>query len=226
MAVARARVLGWLSTVVCDLAMLLSVMLLMPIPTDAAVGATGTALANRTCNLQPSPARSSLSQRVYEADIVAYGRVVEKTPQEGQDGVYKAKMDVYCVLKGGALPPRVIVSYLGNVTACSRTQVATQSRYVIFLRNPRNGLYIPHEVNLQTAAIPADNATLATVVKVCGIHPELPKGVDKYTQVEDCGNIGARKPDEQCISPVGSPGHVYRIYNVWMLIIVALAVEL
>ncbi|CAH1239919.1 Hypp5902 [Branchiostoma lanceolatum] len=220
MAVTRACVLGMLSTVMCEVAVLL---LLTPLVTDAAVG---TVLPNRTCNLLPSPARSSLSQRVYGADIVAYGRIVEKIPQEGQDSVYKAKLDVYCVLKGGALPPSVTVSYLGNVTACSRTQVAVQTRYVLFLRNPRNGLFIPHEVNLQNAAIPADNATLAAVVKVCGIHPELPKGVDRYTQVEDCGNIGARAPDDQCISPMGSSGQVYRIYTVWMFILVVAAVKL
>ncbi|XP_078697798.1 uncharacterized protein LOC144925593 [Branchiostoma floridae x Branchiostoma belcheri] len=222
MAVTRVCVLGMLSTAVCEVAVLL-LLLRAPLATEAAVGMM---LPNRTCNLQPSPARSSLSQRVYNADIVAYGKIVDRTPQEDQEGVYRAKLDVYCVLKGGALPPQVTVSYLGNVTACSRTQVVAQTRYVIFLRNPRDGLYIPHEVNLQTAAIPADNATLAAVVKVCGISPELPKGVDKYIQVEDCGNLGARATDDQCISPVGSSAPVYRIHIVWMFILVAAATKL
>ncbi|XP_078622017.1 uncharacterized protein LOC144888123 [Branchiostoma floridae x Branchiostoma japonicum] len=112
-------------------------------------------------------------QRLVQADIVAYVKVLNKTETPGYEDMwpqtYAGLLEVYCVLKGGPLQYNITVLELGELTSCSRTTVDIDEEYILLLTRRENGVLTPDEVNIESAALPATQDNLDMVARTCGL---------------------------------------------------------
>lgn len=124
-----------------------------------------------------------VSKRAAIADIVIVGKVVRsphrratrerearlrRRKSTGKVGLYDARIEVLCALKGGPLPQFVQVSGFGQMHGhCVNSPALQNATYVGFLRE-RKGRYRVAEVNNQRGMIPFKQHLVRSIGKEIG----------------------------------------------------------
>ncbi|CAH1238434.1 Hypp5589 [Branchiostoma lanceolatum] len=121
---------------------------------------------------------------------------------------YAGLFEVYCVLKGGPLQYNITVVEIGGPTTCSRTEVDVGEEYILLLTRREDDVLAPHEVNTQTAAIPATQDNLDMVALTCGLQNfTLPLGSPGNLPENMGCPIHPNETGEQCVY-AGAASHV------------------
>ncbi|XP_019624511.1 PREDICTED: uncharacterized protein LOC109470170 isoform X2 [Branchiostoma belcheri] len=155
---------------------------------------------------RPIPFTQRLMQPA--AEIVVHAKVLNKTQTPGYEEMwpqtYTGLLEVYCVLKGGPLQYNITVVELGILYPCSSTEVDIDEEYILLLKWQKEGVLVPFEANLQTAALPATQDNLDMVARTCGLPDfTLPLGVARNAlALRGCPT---RRRD-QCV-PTGAASH-------------------
>ncbi|XP_078690630.1 uncharacterized protein LOC144921472 [Branchiostoma floridae x Branchiostoma belcheri] len=135
----------------------------------------GPALSCSVVNWQ----EMSFPQQVVAAGIAVHARVVDKLKGTGLrvyadwPRVYRAVLQVHCVFKGGPLPANLTVDLMGQLDTCLDTRVEIGEDYILLLKRGDDmylqDMYLPDEVNHDSAAIPADQDHLDQVSRTCDL---------------------------------------------------------
>lgn len=110
-----------------------------------------------------------VSKRAAIAEIVIVGKVVRRGTSERKNGLYGARIEVLCVLKGGAQLPAVVeVLGFGRVAGhCVHSAALQNATYIAFLRQ-RHRRYFVAELNNQPGTVPFEKPLLRSIVKEIG----------------------------------------------------------
>ncbi|XP_066302589.1 coiled-coil domain-containing protein 3-like [Branchiostoma lanceolatum] len=164
------------------------------------------------CSLTEDWRPISYRQRLVQAEIVVHAKVLNKTETPGYEDMwphtYAGLFEVYCVLKGGPLQYNITVVEIGGPTTCSRTEVDVGEEYILLLTRREHDVLAPHEVNTQTAAIPATQDNLDMVALTCGLQNfTIPLGGAANLPEQRGCPTHPNESGEQCVY-VGMASHV------------------
>ncbi|XP_066302584.1 uncharacterized protein [Branchiostoma lanceolatum] len=155
----------------------------------------------------------TLTQRVFLADIVVHAKALNKTETPGFElywpEAYAGTMAVYCVLKGGPLPYNITVVEMGYIGGlCTANEVDIDEEYILLLTRRDNSTFLPNDVNIQTAVIPATRDNLDTVALTCGLSNfTLPLGGAANLPEQRGCPTHPNESGEQCLH-AGAASHV------------------
>jgi len=126
-------------------------------------------------------------QEIGFSPVILYGKVLETTPHQSYDTAYNAKMEVYCILKGGRVRRIVTIRNAGYMPGmCTATELLPGGVYLV-----------PVMEDLQATGVSfKDPAQIEEALKACNLNPPTyPMGVSATSAVVQCP---AGLPASQC----------------------------
>jgi len=152
---------------------------------------------NDACTLPQGQTPPTLIEKIVQAPLVLYGRIVAKYTDLGgpvpTPHVYIAKMEVISNLKGPHVARYVNISVIGTIDGyCKSTKLEVKKLYVI-----------PLQETLIPAAPAIPGAMLQKVCQACGLTPTSPgkkKKAHKKGQKKAHGVCKKKYTPETCLS--------------------------